>query len=62
MQPNLELKTQPKQLLGSLPLIIALPVLALYSIKSGATIDYKVLVNIYEFGDFEKSFFGTRVC
>jgi len=25
MQPNLELKTQPKQLLGSLPLVIALP-------------------------------------
>ncbi len=29
-QPNLELKTQPKQLLGSLPLVIALPVLSLY--------------------------------
>jgi hypothetical protein len=27
MQPNLELKTQPKQLLGSLPLDIVLPVL-----------------------------------
>ena len=26
-QPNLELKTRPKQLLGSLPLVIALPVL-----------------------------------
>jgi hypothetical protein len=25
-QPNLELKTRPKQLLGSLPLVIALPV------------------------------------
>ncbi len=25
MQPNLELKTQPKQLLGSLALIIVLP-------------------------------------
>ncbi len=25
IQPNLELKTQPKQLLGSLPLVIALP-------------------------------------
>jgi hypothetical protein len=24
-QPNLDLKTQPKQLLGSLPLVIALP-------------------------------------
>ncbi len=24
-QPNLELKTRPKQLLGSLPLVIALP-------------------------------------
>ncbi len=24
IQPNLELKTQPKQLLGSLPLVIAL--------------------------------------
>ncbi len=24
-QPNLELKTQPKQLLGSLPLVITLP-------------------------------------
>ncbi len=27
-QPNLELKTQPKKLLGSLPLVIALPDLA----------------------------------
>jgi len=25
MQPNIELKTRPKQLLGSLPLVIALP-------------------------------------
>jgi hypothetical protein len=25
IQPNLELKTWPKQLLGSLPLVIALP-------------------------------------
>jgi hypothetical protein len=25
IQPNLELKTQPKQLLGSLPLVIVLP-------------------------------------
>ncbi len=25
VQPNLELKTRPKQLLGSLPLVIALP-------------------------------------
>ncbi len=25
IHPNLELKTQPKQLLGSLPLVIALP-------------------------------------
>jgi hypothetical protein len=25
-QPNLELKTWPKQLLGSLPLVIALPI------------------------------------
>jgi hypothetical protein len=25
IQPNLELKTQPKQLLGSLPLVITLP-------------------------------------
>ncbi len=24
-QPNLELKTRPKQLLGSLPLVIAIP-------------------------------------
>jgi hypothetical protein len=27
-QPNLEIKTRPKQLLGSLPLVIALPGLA----------------------------------
>jgi hypothetical protein len=27
IQPNLELKTLPKQLLGSLPLVMALPVL-----------------------------------
>ncbi len=31
-QPNLELKTRPKQLLGSLPLVIALPAL-LESVK-----------------------------
>ncbi len=29
IQPNLELKTQPKQLLGSLPLVITLPGLLL---------------------------------
>ncbi len=29
IQPNLELKIQPKQLLGSLPLVIALPSLNL---------------------------------
>ncbi len=29
IQPNLELKTRPKQLLGSLPLVIALPALTL---------------------------------
>jgi hypothetical protein len=28
IQPNLELKTRPKQLLGSLPLVIPLPALA----------------------------------
>jgi len=28
IRPNLELKTRPKQLLGSLPLVIALPRLA----------------------------------
>ncbi len=35
MQPNLELKTRPKQLLGWLPLDIALPGLILES-KAGA--------------------------
>ncbi len=29
-QPNLELKTRPKQHLGSLPLVIALPVQTLF--------------------------------
>jgi len=28
IQPNLELKTRPKQLLGSLPLVIVLPVVS----------------------------------
>jgi len=31
IQPNLELKTWPKQLLGSLPLVIALPALAYFT-------------------------------
>ena len=35
-QPNLELKTRPKQLLGSLPLVIALPAL-LYSNRAEIT-------------------------
>jgi hypothetical protein len=30
IQPNLELKTRPKQLLGSLPLVFALPAPAYY--------------------------------
>jgi hypothetical protein len=30
IQPNLELKTWPKQLLGSLPLVIVLPVKCLF--------------------------------
>ena len=33
-QPNLELKTQPKQLLGSLPLVIALPGPTLLNLES----------------------------
>jgi hypothetical protein len=32
MQPNLELKTRPKQLLGSLPLVIALPECVVFSV------------------------------
>jgi hypothetical protein len=38
-QPNLELKTRPKQLLGSLPLVIALPgyIYGLISDTCGAT-------------------------
>jgi hypothetical protein len=31
IKPNLELKTQPKQLLGSLPLVIVLPALAYWT-------------------------------
>jgi len=34
IQPNLELKTRPKQLLGSLPLVIALPALSLDAITA----------------------------
>ncbi len=34
IQPNLELKTRPKQLLGSLPLVIALPDLSLLEVQS----------------------------
>jgi len=33
-QPNLKLKPHPKQLLGSLPLDIALPARALHALKS----------------------------
>jgi hypothetical protein len=33
IQPNLELKTQPKQLLGYLPLDIALPIIVYYSFQ-----------------------------
>jgi hypothetical protein len=49
IQPNLELKTQPKQLLGSLPLVIVLPA---YSRKKFYNIDtwfgglYRVLAYI----------------
>jgi len=32
IQPNLESKTQPKQLLGSLPLVIALPKITYFNI------------------------------
>jgi hypothetical protein len=35
IQPNLELKTQPKQLLGSLLLVIALPASLLVGICDG---------------------------
>ncbi len=34
IRPNLELKTQPKQLLGSLPLVIALPALAYLAVAT----------------------------
>jgi hypothetical protein len=33
IQPNLELKTQPKQLLGYLPLIITLPAESIMSLR-----------------------------
>jgi hypothetical protein len=39
-QPNLELKTRPKQLLGSLPLVIALP---------GGALTVKLLHSRYKF-------------
>ncbi len=34
IQPNLQLKTQPKQLLGSLPLVIVLPGLSLLAAET----------------------------
>jgi hypothetical protein len=39
IQPNLELKTQPKQLLGYLPLIIALAA-QMYKTISDTTVGY----------------------
>jgi hypothetical protein len=38
IQPNLELKTQPKQLLGSLPLVITLPALGYFNIFSSLNV------------------------
>ena len=35
IQPNLELKTRPKQLLGSLPLVFALPAVTFAAAASG---------------------------
>jgi len=35
IQPNLELKTRPKLLLGSLPLVIALPATAVKKLAQG---------------------------
>jgi hypothetical protein len=35
IQPNLELKTRPKQLLGSLPLVIALPGCVIEDVEEG---------------------------
>ncbi len=47
IQPNLELKTPPKQLLGSLPLVIALPDLGCLSVMQWIGVDH-VLVGCYE--------------
>ncbi len=43
IQPNLELKTQPIQLLGSLPLVIPLPILSLWILLVKAFNSYLVV-------------------
>ena len=51
IQPNLELKTQPKQLLGSLPLVIALPAYAFWEISNeskGSYSQHDIIFVTYE--------------
>jgi hypothetical protein len=46
IRPNLEFKTRPKQLLGSLPLVIALP--SIYNIGTLISkLDHFIVVNIF---------------
>ncbi len=47
IQPNLELKTQPKQLLGSLLLVIALPGVTLHKSEKPAENKYSSLLGIF---------------
>jgi hypothetical protein len=55
IQPNLELKTRPKQLLGSLPLVIALP-----DSVHGQTLASDIVLSSQSERERERE--GERVC
>jgi hypothetical protein len=61
MQPNSELKTRPKKLLGSLPLVIALP--GVYSKPSCYRMEQHIFVNYdIDCTDKRKTLFSAQMC
>jgi hypothetical protein len=54
IRPNLELKTRPKQLLGSLPLVIEAPVLGNFSnfFSQTSKFNFKQVPNYSKYGSF----------
>jgi len=61
-QPNLKLKTLPKQLLGSLPRAFALPAYCLSDARHNIRVNYLFDLGEANFGDGQRSTSGLGLC